>query len=365
MRKLTIAIGLVVLFTTCKWDKGEKADVIPSLRLFPGVTNPYGTTAALTSDSCVLLCGNRNSKVLLLKLTLQGDVVWERIPEIGTHTAIAVNAAGNGAMVAANFLNTSTGPLGVRCIGFDGDGDTLYVNQVSNAMTSTQAFDMVGGKIAVKSGNSSVAIITVNSNGTVSNYHGLTLTNQNLTVSSVANTTAGTNMIGSSSSAGMCFFKSGTMMTVHPACNSGFDCGGETAVKVLGGGYDPTVCGYIRAGNNTKMLLLKTDNQFQTVGKYTYGIAGLDYEATSIIREWNGNYILAGTVADKENDIQNIALLKTDPSGNQLWLREFHIPGRIESGVNVLQAPGGDLIITGNSGENLFFMRTTIDGIPL
>ncbi len=363
MRRIAVVIGLIILFTTCKWDKGEKADVIPSLRLFPGVSSIYGQHATLTSDSCVILCGNRNNKILVIKLTLQGDVVWERTIGLSEHTAVAVNALGDGAMIAANFNYASFGTAGIRSIGIDGNGDSLFARVVSYTTPAEQVFDMTNMQMAVLSGTSTVVVISLNANGSINNYHGL-LVNGGATVNSIGYNSAGTNLIGSNSGV-MSFFKLGTMMTSHSVCSSGFDCSNETGLKVLGDGQDLIVCGYSLAGKHSKMLLLKTNGQYQTQWKNRYGIDDLDYEATSIVREWNGNYILAGTVTDKENNFQNIALLKTDPSGNQLWLREFHIPGRIENAVNVLQTLDGEIIITGNSGENLFFMRTTVDGIPL
>ena len=112
--------------------------------------------------------------------------------------------------------------------------------------------------------------------------------------------------------------------------------------------------GYIVAGltdssgnGNNDVCLLKTDASGNELWRKTYGGPGRD-EGRSVRQTTNGGYIVAGLTSSFGNTNEQTYLLKTDPQGNLLWSKTFGGEGR-DAGSSVCQTLDGGYIVAGST----------------
>jgi parallel beta-helix repeat protein len=110
--------------------------------------------------------------------------------------------------------------------------------------------------------------------------------------------------------------------------------------------------GYIIAGytasfgaGGSDFWLIKTDSLGDTSWTRTFGSEDCD-EARSVQQTQDGGYIIAGYTNDSMGLFFDILLIKTDPSGNQLWSQTYGGED-YEKGYSVKQTMDGGYIVTG------------------
>lgn len=138
-----------------------------------------------------------------------------------------------------------------------------------------------------------------------------------------------------------------------------------------GGAIDKAYCvqqtwpddGYIFAGQmDGDMCLIRKDADGQTLWMNTFGGAELD-RARSVQQTSDGGFILVGSTASYGYGELDIYLIRTDPSGNQIWARTF---GGIyqDQGYCVQQTTDGGFIVAGSTysfggyDRDMYLIRT-------
>lgn len=128
-------------------------------------------------------------------------------------------------------------------------------------------------------------------------------------------------------------------------------------------------------GENSDMFLVKTDSRGMAVWKKHYG-GPADDAARRIKKTPDGAFIVVGDYTISRSDTLNreIAVLKIDREGNQLWMRTFgYVSGSMsfdDEGSDVAVAANGNLLIIGTTILNqadseVIFVHTSPDGIQI
>jgi hypothetical protein len=112
--------------------------------------------------------------------------------------------------------------------------------------------------------------------------------------------------------------------------------------------------GFIVAGTtssfgvkNNNIIMLKIDGRGNTLWMKTYG--GPDDDSCSnVIKLSSGNYALIGTTTSGQKRDSDILLVETDAQGNSLWSKTFGGSG-VDQGVTIRECNDGSLVIGATS----------------
>ena len=129
------------------------------------------------------------------------------------------------------------------------------------------------------------------------------------------------------------------------------------------GNYIITATQQIIGGGNTNIILLKINENGDTLWTKTYGNNG-SYTGTYGIPVNDGGYIITGNINDSISQGTDLLLLKTNNIGNILWIERFGKQG-YEVGNCVQQTYDGGYIITGygNNSTSYFTYLTKTDSL--
>jgi ribosomal protein S11 len=122
--------------------------------------------------------------------------------------------------------------------------------------------------------------------------------------------------------------------------------------------------GYIVAGTTASfaaglhnMIMLKVDSRGNTLWMKTYGGAG-DAFGSAVTKLSSGNYAVIGSIAKSGNSKSDIFLVETDAQGNSLWSKTYGGAG-MDQGVAVRECPDKTLVI-GATSESYSYGSTDI-----
>jgi hypothetical protein len=159
------------------------------------------------------------------------------------------------------------------------------------------------------------------------------------------------------------------------------DSGNQVWNKTFGGSYDDeghsvrqtSDGGYIIAGSaghfgeiRADVWLIKTDSLGSKVWDKTYGGTESDV-GYSVQQTSDGGYIVVGSTASFGGGEADVWLIKTDPSGNQVWNRTFGGPF-VEVGFAVEHTADGGFVCTGitnssnDSYDDVWLVKTDAEG---
>ncbi len=130
--------------------------------------------------------------------------------------------------------------------------------------------------------------------------------------------------------------------------------------------------GYILFGVTTSfgnggqdMYLIKTDDQGNVQWSNTYGWTYWEY-GSSAQQTTDGGYILCGAGANSGLNNDSLILIKTDPSGNEVWNKRYSGTTYRDVGQFVQQTSDGGFIVVGFTGpsftENIYMVKTDVNG---
>ncbi len=128
--------------------------------------------------------------------------------------------------------------------------------------------------------------------------------------------------------------------------------------------------GYILLGNSKKqnndIVLMKLDNSYSVQWEKRIGGEGSETQYSVQQTDDNG-FIITGYIKGYRTSNKDLLLIKTDPSGNTLWSKNFG--GReTDEGHYIVQTDDGGYLITGNTSSyglgknNLWLLKTDENG---
>jgi hypothetical protein len=158
--------------------------------------------------------------------------------------------------------------------------------------------------------------------------------------------------------------------------------GGATSAETAHDGFQTADGGYVFAGQTNSMgtadfYLVKTNGSGDIVWTQIYHQAGPQW-AEAVLQTSDGGYLLAGYDADgssaSTSDASNsggpqgdMQVIKTDPSGTQLWSRTYGTSSFDETAWDLAPAVGGGYMLAGRLTNGLdgstLATLTRIDGL--
>jgi hypothetical protein len=126
--------------------------------------------------------------------------------------------------------------------------------------------------------------------------------------------------------------------------------GANSLVQTSDGGY--TIAGYTYSSGTgySDAILIKTDSSGNMIWKQTYGEAGENSGANSLIQTSDGGYLLAGYTNSSGAGTADVWAVKTDSLGNQEWNETFGGAGYSEA-TSVIQTSDGGYTLAGYSNS--------------
>jgi hypothetical protein len=118
--------------------------------------------------------------------------------------------------------------------------------------------------------------------------------------------------------------------------------------------------GYIITGTsaNNNTLLLKTDSNGNETWNQTFG--GDFSEGHSGQQTTDGGYVITGYVGGYNT--ADVLLIKADSNGNEIWNQIFGGGNADDRGNSVQQTSDGGYIITGDTGSDIWLIKTDPEG---
>ncbi len=144
---------------------------------------------------------------------------------------------------------------------------------------------------------------------------------------------------------------------------------GNSVQQITDGGY--IICGSTLSFGNGDfdVYLIKTDENGEEEWNKTYG-GTEDDRGRSVQQTNDGGYIICGSTKSFGNGSNDVYLIKTDHSGNELWTKTFG-GTNLDQGNQVQQTNDGGYIIcgstlsSGNRGWEVYLIKTDGNGDSL
>jgi hypothetical protein len=337
-------------------------------KTYGGITFDEGSSVQQTSDGgyivtgCTYSFGAGGGDVWLIKIDSSGDTLWTKTyggsdNELGNSVQQTTDG---GYIITGNMWSLATGTADIWLIKTDASGDTLWTktfggsdNDVAYSVQQTND----GGYIITGEANSFVGdgdVLLIKTDALGNALWTKTFGGSDIDWgSSIQQTSDGGYIItGLTRSYG-----AGDYDTYLIKTNSS----GDTIwTKIFGGSYSDegssvqqtTDGGYIITGRtdsygagNGDVWLIKTDSAGDTLWTRTFGGSDNDY-GLSVCQTTDGGYIIAGFTYSFGAGDADVWLIKTDSSGDTLWIKTSG-GYEYERGSFVQQTSDGGYVITG------------------
>ncbi|MBL4586586.1 MAG: hypothetical protein JKX84_05975 [Flavobacteriales bacterium] len=143
------------------------------------------------------------------------------------------------------------------------------------------------------------------------------------------------------------------------------EAGNQVANKIIRVGNEVFIIGTNSNGNNSHILLLKTDLDGNVLWKRNIDVPN-NTEGNDLICNSQNDLILVASVIDDSGD-KNMLLIKTDGNGNPIWKKTFGGSAN-DAGRSVIELSSGGYMLLGTTGSfgagvaSMYVIRTDTDG---
>lgn len=377
-----IIISLFVL-NACKKNTTDPEKNEPTYYSFNGTIGTNDNSTVVSSDDNLVICGNSNDKISLIKVTKSGEIVWRNdfyTGNMSTASGLIETENGDFFICGHTYRNWDVSKIDILLVKTNKDGDTLFTRTYGGTesdygrcikKTSDGNIIIAGKTESIGAGSSGdICLIKLDYNGDTLwsriyadpgqefPFHLLETKNGEYLIT-------GTNE-DNTNPREIYLLKvdaNGTKLWSKKIGPPTWKWGYSTIEL---SNNDLIICGQHTIGGYSQVLVVKTDKLGNTIWEKEFGEDRISEKGNSIKQNSDKSYTITGSSYDVNTMQDDIILLKIDEMGNQIWFKKF---GSSESdwGINLIKDTNDDNIITGDYnigdyGGSIFMTRTDKDG---
>jgi hypothetical protein len=370
-----ILTGLIVL--SCKKDKDEPL-AHPVYHTFEGHIGTNDNSTIVSSDNNLIICGNLNNNISILKISKTGRLIWRNDFNAGnmsSSSGIMETNSHDLFIVGETFRNYSRTMKDVLLIKANNMGDTIWTKTYgginseygANIIQTSDGNVMLSGKTESFGAGSvgDIYLIKVSTNGDIlwsksypdpnqeEPFHLLETKNGEILVT-------GTDENVEADPRELYLLKvdvNGEKLWNKTIGSVSWNWGYST-IELPDG--DLLTCGQLTSKEGySQVLVVKTSNTGNPIWQKEYGEAYLSEKGNSLKHNSDGTFTISGTSYDVNTGKNDIVLLKIDANGNQIWFKSFGYSISDEWGINLCKDTNEDNIITGDYSD--YIIMTKLD----
>lgn len=367
---LVLVLGSLVLSLSSSWAQPEEV----WNRTFGGPGHEVGGPASKIRDGgCVLTgmtesYGDGNGDLWLLKVDRNGSKVWDRsFGGAGVDVGESVQETADGGVIVAGYTTSfGDGGIDVLLVKTDSDGNKEWHETLggpgddaawSVEETEDGGYLVLGYTDSYGIGRFDVWLLKTDAEGVEvwNRTFGGPSDDEGMSVRETRN--GGSIIAGRTDSYGV-GGDDGWLIKTDAE-------GNEIWERTFGGSEDDCLCsaqeiddGYVAAGftgsfgsGKSEVWLLRTDSEGKELWNRTFGISVGDFGSSVVSMDDGGFAVTGWTSRDGTRTNPDDALLiKTDSEGGLEWTALLGGDGT-QSGVSVIEAEGGDVVVSGFSNR--------------
>jgi hypothetical protein len=374
MRKLLLLFFILVL-NSCiveDWDLNFTGKLQNTFLFDGGIA--YGVSpSVLSNDGNVLICGNFNEKVSIIKTSVKGNVFWRKNYSIGSSCSAKsiVQTPDNHIFVCGQTVqNWAEKREDIFLQKLNSKGDSVWVktfggNSFDNAECIISTSDgnlLIAGKSeSFEAGSSGdIYLIKLNYDGKV--IWEKTFADPDSEFSThVLETKEGDYLITGNDQASepdtankIYLLKVDANGNLVWEKRFGLGTGdwnwGYSTIETLNGDF--LTSGHLTRDGYTQVLIVKTNSDGNQIWEKTYGELLLSETGYSLKMNSDNTFTITGTSFEVSNPDTEIILFKIDENGKELWFQRFGASFNSNS-FNLLKY-GSQNIVTGNYDGKIF-----------
>lgn len=372
MKKLLLLI-FVFAFNSCivdDWDLNLTGK-LQNTWFFNGWLTWNVSSSVLSNDGNVLICGNYNEKVSIIKTSVKGNLQWRRDYNIGNSclvNSIVQNPANDIFICGETILNN--GERHIYLLKTDAKGDSIWTKAFRGTYSDLASciISTSDGNILIAGRSGSLGAATSDDIYLVKlNYDGQIIWEKTFPdpdpefSTHILETKQGDYIITANDQASdpdtanrILLMKVNTDGNTVWEKRFGLGRGdwkwGYSTIETVNGDF--VTCGKLTKDGYTQILILKTDKNGNQIWEQTYGEPYISETGYSIKGNNDNTYTIVGDAFEVNNPDTKIILFKIDENGRELWFNSMG--ASINSSAFNLLKYGSKNIITGNYNGRIF-----------
>jgi len=370
-----------LIFNSCivdDWDlifNGKLQNIF----LFDGCINYSVSSSVLSNDGNVLICGNFNEKISIIKTSVKGNLQWRKNYTIGSYCVAksVVQTPANDIFVCGQTIQNwadKREDIFLQKLNVKGDSvwiKTLGGNSFDYAECIISTSDgnlLIAGKSESFGGDSygDIYLVKLNINGEIIWEKTYPDPDQEFSTHVLETPegeylVTGNDQVGQPDTANKIY-----LLKVNAGGNKLWDKRfgstywkwAYTTIATADGNF--LTCGKLTKDGYSQVLILKTDKNGDFIWERTFGEPLLSETGYSLKMNSDNTFTITGTSFDVNNPDTEIILLKIDENGKELWFQRFGASFNSD-GFNLLKYSSQN-IVTGNYGGKIFmsFLNDTV-----
>ena len=131
-----LILSTFFILSSCKRHNTAVPDATPTYHTWPGTIGLNDNSTVVSQDNNLIICGNKNDSIVLLKISKTGTLVWRHVFYAGFHSTAAAVAISTGQEIficGKAYENPNISINDVLLIKADQNGDTLWTKKYGGA----------------------------------------------------------------------------------------------------------------------------------------------------------------------------------------------------------------------------------------
>lgn len=381
MKQFTLLTIIIIMFLiSCNPDNDIllTPETQPNYFTFKGQVGAIDNSTLASLDNNLIVCGNNDNNLFILKITKQGKQIWRNDFSAGynSYASGISEVNGNIFICGSSTKELSGSNSDVLLIKINSSGDTIWTRTYGgvdadygkNIISTSDGNLLIAGKTESFGAGTfgDIYLLKLNTDGEILwtmsypdqdqevPFHLFETKNGEYLVT-------GTNEDNNQyrelyllkiSSAGQLVWNK---KIGPPTWKWGY-----STIEIQSG--DLLTCGKHTSNGFNKVLAVKTNSQGKVIWEKEFGINNLSEEGCSIKQNYDGTFTIAGRSFDQSTGLTDLILLKIDQNGDLVW-RKIIEKLSFQSGINLIKDSNDGNIITGSYNDNAIMIRVDSNGI--